>query len=192
MCSHSPKAAYLSVSVHKPGDSLMHRLSLPVSASVIALAAALLPLPASAQQSQIDLHGSMAVGTSSHNKSRGGGAGAQFTVDDKPVKVSLSPGIDYLKQENSGPSQTSLSLDMNVQPGGNSPVTPYVGASASANWSGGDNKQWEGSRLGLEAMAGAQFKLGSSSLSAKAEERFGYVKGQEHTLTTRLGVLISL
>ena len=159
---------------------------------VLAAAVALHPVEARAQQPQLDLHGSMAVGTSSHNKSWGGGAGAQFTVGDKPVKVSLSPGIDYLKQENSGPSQTSLSLDLNLQPGRNSPVTPYVGASASANWSGGDAKQWEGSRLGLETMAGAQVKFGSSSVSAKAEERFGYVKGQEHTLTTRLGVLISI
>jgi len=116
----------------------------------------------------------------------------QVTVGSQPVKVSLAPSLDYLKQENSGPSQTSLSADLDVQPGGNSPVTPYAGVSAGANWSGGNNKQWEGSRLGLETLAGVQVKLGGSSVSAKGEERFGYVKGQEHTLTTRIGVLISL
>lgn len=108
------------------------------------------------------------------------------------MKVSIAPSLDYLKQENSGPSETTLSADLDVQPAGSSPVTPYVGVSAGANWSAGDNKQWKGSRLGLETLAGIQVKLGGSSVSAKGEERFGYVKGQEHTLTTRIGVLIML
>ena len=116
----------------------------------------------------------------------------QGTVGSQPVKVSVAPSIDYLKQENSGPSQTSLSADIDVQPGGNSTVTPYAGVSAGANWSGGDNKQWEGARIGLETLAGVQVKLGGSSVTTKGEERFGYVKGQEHTLTTRIGVLITL
>jgi hypothetical protein len=124
---------------------------------------------------------------------RAEGAGVQLTFggSSSPVSLSAAPSLDYLKQEHAGPSQTSASLDLDLQPGGSSSVTPYAGVSAGANWSGGPAKQWEGARLGMEMLAGAQGKLGSSRVSAKGEERFGYVKGQEHTLATRLGVLLS-
>jgi hypothetical protein len=72
-----------------------------------------------------------------------------------------------MKQEQDGPSQESLSLDANVQPGGSSSLTPYVGGSVSANWSNGTGKQWEGSRLGLETMGGLQYKT-APSISLKA------------------------
>jgi hypothetical protein len=107
------------------------------------------------------------------------------------MRASVSPGFDFAKQEDGGPAQESVTLDVTVQPGGSSSITPYVGVSASANWSGGSNKQWEGTRLGLETLGGVQVKAGGP-LAVKAEERFGYVDGQEHTLTTRLGVLVKL
>ena len=146
-----------------------------------------------AQQAQFDLHGDYVVGTSTHAKSWGGGLGVQATFGGKssPININLSPSIDYVKQQHGGPSQTSLTADVSIQPGGGGSFTPYVGVSAGSNWSGGDAKQWNGDRLGLEVLGGAQIKLGSSRASAKAEERFGYVDGQEHTLTTRLGVLVS-
>ena len=157
-----------------------------------ALAAIGLSVRLPAQQTQLDLHGNLAVGTTTHLKSWGGGIGAQTTFgsSSSPLKFSLSPSFDVLKQEHGGPTQTTLSLDANIQPPGQLTVTPYIGGSASANWSGGDAKQWSGARLGIEMLAGATVKL-SSSLKAKAEERFGYVDGQEHTLTTRVGVLVS-
>jgi hypothetical protein len=166
---------------------------LGLAALIAAGAAALLPARMAAQQTQLDLHGNYAVGTDTHAKSWGGGAGVQTTFGSKtdPINLSAAPSLDYLKQEQGGPSQTTLSLDLDVQPGGSGTVTPYAGLSAGANWSGGSAKQWEGARLGLETLAGAQVKLGGSHVSAKGEERFGYVKGQEHTLTTRLGVLVS-
>jgi len=161
--------------------------------TLFALALLSVPRVATSQQAQLDLHGDLVVGTSTHNKSWGGGVGAQIALNSSssPVVVSVSPSVDYVKQQNDGPSQTSLSADVDVQPGGSSTVTPYAGVSAGANWSGGSNKQWTGSELGLEMLAGAQVKLGGSKVTAKAEERFGYVKDQEHTLTTRLGVLLS-
>jgi hypothetical protein len=165
--------------------------SVHLVAAIVMVGSVLIPNQASAQQAQLDLHGNFAVGTSTHNKSWGGGVGAQVTVGSRPVKVSLAPSLDYLKQQNDGPSQTTLSADLDVQPGGNSPVTPYAGVSAGANWSGGSNKQWEGAKPGFETLAGLQIKLGKSSVSAKAEERFGYVQDQEHSLTTRVGALIS-
>ena len=158
-----------------------------------ALLAATIGTSAGAQQTQLDLHGNVSIATSTHTRSWGAGVGPQFTFGSSkaPAQLSVSPGFDYLKQEHSGPSQESVSLDVDVQPGGAGSVTPYAGASASDNWSSGTGKQWSGGKLGLETAAGVQIKVGSTA-SLKAEERFGYVKGQEHSLTTRLGVLLTL
>jgi opacity protein-like surface antigen len=155
------------------------------------LLVSLLATTAAAQQTQLDVHGNFSTTTQSHDQSWGAGIGPQFTFgsEQSPVRVSVSPGFDYLKQEHGGPSQESLSLDANLQPGGSSSLTPYVGASASTNWSSGTGKQWEGSRVGLETMGGLQFKT-SPAVTLKAEERFGYIRGQEHSLTTRFGVLL--
>ena len=171
---------------------LRTKTSWALALSSIAMLA--LAVPAFAQESQLDLHGSFSVTTASHTKSWGAGIGGQFTFGptSAPLRLSLSPSFDYLKQQSSGPSQEILSIDASVQPGGSSTITPYVGASASANWSSGSGKQWEGSKLGLELLGGAQIKLGSSPATLKAEERFGYVEDQEHTLTTRVGVLLKL
>src|SRR5690242_5097800 len=162
MLTHFRNEFHASDSVQTLEDRPDRRMGNPALALLVAVTVMLLPARVNAQQTQLDLHGNLAVGTSSHNKSWGAGAGVQVTVGSQPVKVSLAPSLDYLKQENSGPSQTSLSADLDVQPGGNSPVTPYAGVSAGANWSGGNNKQWEGSRLGLETLAGVQVKLGGS------------------------------
>jgi hypothetical protein len=171
-------------------------MKLSVSAALsamLALGAPLAAAPLHAQQTQLDVHGNYVFGTSTHNKSWGGGLGMQSTFGGKtsPIALSAAPSIDYLKQENGGPSQTTVSLDLDLQPGGNATVVPYAGVSAGANWSGGSGKMWDGAKLGLETLAGAQFKLGKSGASVKAEERFGFVKSQEHTLTTRAGFLIS-
>ena len=147
-----------------------------------------------AQERNLDLHLDYVRGMTSHANSWGGGAAAQLTWggNSAPIKVNTSGGADYTKQDNGGPSQTSAGLDVTLQPGGSSALTPYAGGSTSANWSGGNAKQWEGARLGLEAIAGLQFKPSpDANLAWKAEERFGYVRGQEHTLATRVGVLIS-
>jgi hypothetical protein len=159
---------------------------------LLAAGAALAPACLMAQ-TQLDVHANYSTGTTTHNKSWGGGIGAQSTFGAKssPIALSVAPSLDYLKQQNGGPSQTTVSADLDVQPGGSSTVTPYVGVSAGANWSGGSGKMWQGSKLGLETIAGAQVKLGLSGSSVKAEERFGYVREQEHTLTTRVGFLIS-
>jgi hypothetical protein len=150
---------------------------------------------AKAQQRSADLHLDYVRGLVTDANSWGAGAALQLTWggESAPVKLNTSPGVDYTKQSGGGPGQTSLALDATVQPGGNSALTPYAGGSASANWSSGTNSQWSGSRLGLEAIGGLQFKPSTnSSLSWKAEERYGYVRGQEHTLATRVGVLISI
>ena len=162
-------------------------------AAILGASAALVSVPLRAQSTQLDLHGNYAIGTSTHSKSWGGGVGVQTTFGGKTSAIALStaPSVDYLKQGSGGPSQTTISLDLDVQPGGNATLVPYVGVSAGANWSGGSGKMWNGTKLGLETLGGAQFKLGTSGSSIKAEERFGFVKGQEHTLVTRVGFLVS-
>ncbi|MDQ6828592.1 MAG: hypothetical protein M3081_06970 [Gemmatimonadota bacterium] len=147
-----------------------------------------------AQESQVEVHGNYVYGTRSKSNAWGVGGNYQLTWggSSAPVKLATSIGPDYTKQEKGGPSQTSLSVDATLEPGGDAAVTPYAGGSASANWSGGDQKQWSGTKLGREVVAGASFKLGASSkLSGNVEERYGYVDGQEHTLTSRLGLALS-
>ena len=158
------------------------------------LATVLLATPAAAQEMQGDVHGNYARGTQSHANSWGAGAQVQATWGGKsaPVKLGTSAGVDYTKQEKSGPSQTSLGADVTLQPGGSGSLVPYAGGSISSNWSGGDAKQWTGAKMGHEKLAGVQIKSSAlGSISWKAEERFGYVRGQEHTLATRVGVVMS-
>jgi len=160
------------------------------AAAIPAIAAS----PLAAQQSQLDVHGDYSHAVSSGTNSWGAGVALPVTWGAKssPVRVATSPGFDWTRESGGGPSQESLGLDVTAQPGGNSTVTPYAGGSASANWSTGTGKQWEGSRLGLEALAGAQITLRPDKLSAKLEERYGYVSHNDHMWTTRAGLLFSL
>ena len=167
--------------------SRIHTAALLVVTGLSALARG-----AVAQQAQLELDGLYSVTTSTHTKSWGGSGGVQVTFggSNAPLALSVTPSVSYLKQENSGPGQTNLGASVNLQSGGHGAFTPYVGADAGSNWSTGSNKQWEGARLGVDMLAGTEFKF-SSKLTGKAEERFGYINGQEHTLTTALGLLVS-
>ncbi len=168
----------------------MYRL-FAAAAAVLGTSFAITP-SASGQQAQVDLHGNYVRTTQTWTTAWGAGGALQVTWGSQhdPINVGTSLGVDRTKQENGGPTQTSGTFDLTVQPGGNSPLVPYVGASSSANWSGGPGAQWEGARHGLEMLAGLQLKSGGS-VSLNAQERYGYVQGQEHTLTTRLGVFVS-
>jgi hypothetical protein len=160
----------------------------------MALAICLTAAPAAAQQSVGDVHADYVRGTVSKSNAWGAGAQYQLTFGGKhaPLQLNTSLGLDWVKQDNNGPSQTSLSYDATTQPGGSGSFLPYVGGSVSANWSGGSNKQWDGAKLGLEAVAGLQVKLGLNGVAWKVEERYGYVREQaDHTLTTRVGIVIS-
>jgi hypothetical protein len=146
-----------------------------------------------AQQS-VEAHGNYVRALSSHSNAWGAGGNYQITwgAQSAPVRIATSIGPDYTKQQGSDQSQTSLSVDATLQPGGGGSVTPYAGGSISENWSGGDRRQWSGAKAGTEVLAGLQVKLRSGSkTSVKGEERYGYVNGQEHTATTRVGLSIS-
>jgi hypothetical protein len=149
--------------------------------------------PARAQESQLEAHANYQRTTVSHANAWGAGAQYQVTLGAKqqPVRLSPSIGADWTQQESSGPSTTSVGLDVHVQPGGDSPLTPYVGGSVSANWV--SKNAPGGALLGLEYMAGVYYKLESQgSVSLHAEVRTGYVRTQEHQVTGRLGVAFSL
>jgi hypothetical protein len=147
-----------------------------------------------AQQQSVEAHGNYARALTSKSNSWGAGANYEVTwgANSAPIRLATSLGPDYTKQAGDGPSQTSVSVDASLQPGGGGAVTPYAGGSVSENWSSGNNRQWTGAKVGVEVIAGVQVKLGANSkLSAKGEERYGYVNGQEHTMTTRLGLSAS-
>lgn len=159
-----------------------------------AASSVIIAVPLAAQQTQLDVHGDFSHAVSSGSNSWGAGVALPVTWGAKSnaIRIGTSPGFDWTKQTGGGPSQESLGLDVTAQPGGNSPVTPYVGGSASANWSTGTGKQWQGSKLGLEALAGLQMTIHPDKLSAKVEERYGYITGNDHMWTTRAGFLFSL
>lgn len=88
--------------VRIPAPRLLEGAVIDRCAIVVVLAALCIGAPAgrlAAQQTQLDLHGNLAVGTATHPKSWGGGVGAQTTFgrSSDPLKISLSPSIDLLK-----------------------------------------------------------------------------------------------
>jgi hypothetical protein len=151
--------------------------------------------PLTAQQLSGDLHGDYSRGLQTHSNAWGGGAALEATWggSSAPINLNTSIGGDYVKQTKGGPATATASIDITAQPGGNSAITPYVGGSVGQNWSTGDAKQWEGAKTGYEAVGGIVLKLSSlPSISWKAEERYGYINREEHTLATRVGILISM
>jgi hypothetical protein len=163
----------------------------------VLLAATLIPAALSAQsQRQLDVHGNYSRGTTSDANSWGAGTQVQLVwgASKAPVKLGTSLGGDFLRPQSGGPNQWSTSLDGVVQAGSGGTLTPYAGASVSATWSTGPGAMWSGARHGLETMAGVQVKLGAASdaPSLKLEERFGYIRGQEHSLSTHVGIVMSL
>jgi len=154
----------------------------------------LVPVIASAQQWSVEGHGNYARTTQTHLSSWGGGAQAQATLGGQhaPIQLNTVLGVDWLKQENSGPTTTSLGYDATIQPGGNNAITPHVGGSISANWLSGSNAP-SGTLVGFNYIVGVQIKPESQGpLSIDVEARPGYVKTQEHAITWRLGVSYSL
>ena len=149
---------------------------------------------ANAQQWSAEGHANYSRTTTSHQSSSGLGAMVQGTFGgpSAPVNLSTSVGADWLQQEHSGPSTTSLSFDATLQPGGSSAVTPYAGGSVSANWLSGDSSP-KGALLGLQYIVGVQLKPESQGpLAVRLEIRPGYVRTQEHSIMGRLGVSYSL
>jgi hypothetical protein len=171
------------------GDDMRRRLL----ALTTALALIVLARSSDAQDSQVEFHANYLPSTGSNSSAWGAGGQYQLTLGSKqqPVRLSPSLGVDWSQQEDSGPSTTSVGLDVNLQPGGDSQLTPYAGGSVSANWV--SKNAPKGALLGLEYMGGVYYKLEpQGSLSLHLEVRYGYVRTQEHQTTGRFGVAFSL
>ena len=167
----------------------MQRSTLLIAALALVFAAR----SAESQESQLEAHANYIPGTGDASPAWGGGGQYQVTLGAKGQAVRFSPslGVDWTRQEESGPSTTSVGLDVNVQPGGDSPLTPYAGGSVSANWV--SENAPKGALLGLEYMGGVYYKLEAQGpLALHLEVRRGYIRTQAHQTTGRFGLALSL
>jgi hypothetical protein len=104
-----------------------------------------------------------------------------------------SVAIEYQRQEQLGSGRGRVAAELRLlPPNGEGRFHPYVGASVSANRSGGVLSEWAGTVRGLEGMAGVLLIPGERvPVALLLEERFGYVQGREHAKATHLGLLFS-
>jgi hypothetical protein len=160
--------------------------------ATLVLAATLLSAAAVGAQ-VFDVHGSYVASTETRPASAGFGIGVGAPVTVGPLYLLPLVGLDYLRASHLGPGRGSAGMDVRLLPSHEfSWGAPYVGASASANWSGGQQSEWSGTRLGLQALGGFLLAGPRASAALKLEERFGYIRGLEHGFTTRLGLIASL
>jgi hypothetical protein len=145
-------------------------------------------------QAQIlDVHGSYLPSIDSRPVAFGFGAGLGTTRKFGIVNLLPSASLDYVRAQHLGPGRGSAGLDVRLLPSWESRWgAPFIGGSASSNWSGGQQSEWGGARLGLDALAGYILGGVNSNVGIKFEERFGYVRGQPHTALTRIGFVTLL
>ena len=158
-----------------------------------AAAALILLFPARARAQILDVHGSLAPSIQSNPPAYGFGAALGTTRGFGPVNLLPSVGVDYIRARDLGPGRGSAGLDVRFLPSWEAHWgAPFIGAGASANWSGGVQSEWPGTRLGLDLLGGYVLGGVSSNVGLKFEGRFGYVRGEPHTLTTRFGFVTLL
>ena len=142
----------------------------------------------------LDVYGSSAQVTATRSTFFGFGAGLSsiWAPGDK-FFLRARLGGDYLHEQHLGRVWSSGTLDVSIAPPmfGDSFMW-YAGAGTSLNWSGGESSEWVGARHGVSAFTGIAFEFGESPLGAHIEERFGYIMGTDHTLATRVGILLRL
>jgi hypothetical protein len=145
-------------------------------------------------QAQIlDVHGSYLPSIDSRPVAFGFGAGLGTTRRFGIVNLLPSANLDYVRVQHLGPGRASAGVDVRILPSWESRWgAPFIGGSASSNWSGGQQSEWGGSRLGWDVLAGYILGGVNSNVGIKFEERFGYVRGQPHTALTRIGLVTLL
>lgn len=107
------------------------------------------------------------------------------------VDVWASLALEYQRQDSLGPGRGRLAAELRfLAPRHDRSVDPYLGASLSANRSGGTQSEWNGTLQGLEGMVGLLMTPNDRlPLALLLEERFGYVREQNHFTATHLGVV---
>jgi hypothetical protein len=126
--------------------------------------------------------------------SSGIAADAGYVAHAGLLDVWTALAVEYQRQHDLGPGRGRLSVDLRLlAPDSQGWFVPFAGMSVSANRSGGAQSEWEGTRLGLEALAGAVLVPDNRSpVGVSIEERFGYVRGREHALATHIGLRFSV
>lgn len=163
---------------------------------VVAAAVAFLALvpraPARAQLFDVYASSSQVTATRSTFFGFGAGLTSVWAPGDK-LYLRGRLGGDYQHEQHLGRAWSAVTLDASVAPAtfGDS-FMAYAGAGLSINWSGGQSSEWVGARSGASVFTGVAFEFGESPFGAMIEERFGYITGTDHTLMTRLGILIRL
>lgn len=116
---------------------------------------------------------------------------AGFIVPTSHVDVWASLALEYQRQDSLGPGRGRLAAELRfLAPRHDRSIDPYFGVSLSANRSGGTRSEWNGTLQGLEGMAGLLMTPKDRlPLALLLEERFGYVREQNHFTATHLGVV---
>ena len=139
------------------------------------------------------LHGVFVPGTDE----RRGSTGVEFEVGGLVASryATLLPtlALEYQRQHDYGPGRGRVAGQLRFLPrNGRGYAVPFVGVSVSANQSGGGQSEWSRTRGGIEGMAGLLLIASETfPLAILAEERFGYVRGQNHALATHIGLGLS-
>jgi hypothetical protein len=139
------------------------------------------------------LHGVFVPGSDERRSSTGIEAELGGIVSTRYAPLWPSLAVEYQRQQDLGPTRARVAGQLRVLLRSNgSRVLPYVGVSVSANQSGGDQPEWEGTRGGIQGMGGFLLKPGDNfHLALLLEERFGYVREQNHALATHVGLALS-
>lgn len=149
-------------------------------------------IPAAAQT--LEMHGTGSVQTDNQSTSWGGGlaVGRAFLPVGLAV-IGTSLGADYIREQHLGKGLASVSFALSLSPPHVTRFVPYIGGATSLNWSGGQYAQWTGARVGLDGTVGLRALFGGTDrFGWMVEERYGYIRGFDHSYATRLGLLFGL
>lgn len=162
-------------------------------AGMIMTLLALVP-SARASAQLVDAYASSSQVTATRSTFFGFGAGVSSVwMPGEKLYLRARLGGDYQHEQHLGRVWSAVTYDVSVAPPmfGDS-FMAYVGTGLSMNWSGGEASEWVGARHGASVFGGVNFEFGNSPLGAQIEERFGYISGTDHTLMTRVGLLLRL
>ena len=194
-------AAALSIPrrVTPPAVHVVTTLAASLAATIAAaLALAALPTRAGAQEGshpQRQLQIEALADRARHTGDMSYGASADYQLvwgGKRALQLAAALGGDWARQASSGQQRWALDADVTVQhPVGS--FTPFVGASAGPVWLRGGESSGGRAHLGLDAIVGTQVAIPHGGGRAViVEVRHGYVKGEPHSTSGRLGLNLPL
>ncbi|MDQ2666463.1 MAG: hypothetical protein M3Z05_10670 [Gemmatimonadota bacterium] len=156
--------------------------------TLLSVAIALLQ-PQSASAQTVGVHGIFVPSHGTRTWSSGVGTELGNVFSLGPAVLWPAVGFDYQRQHGLGPGRYRITANVHVSPvpSRSAWVTPYVGGGVSANRSGGEQSEWSGTLLGLDAIAG-MLVLANGPLAVRVEEQLEYMQRQDHATSTRVGL----